>query len=77
MVDESPGLTDDGLAEQLIVGGWNALMVNCAVQSADWPGFGPSVTWPVTVYVPGAAVVVVMLAVVEVPEIVPPLEFQV
>src|ERR1017187_5566789 len=59
MVDESPGLTDDGLAEQLMVGGWNALMVNCAVQSADWPGFGPSVTWPVTVYVPGAADTVV------------------
>ena len=52
-------------------------MVNCAVQSADWPGFGPSVTWPVTVYAPGAAVALVMLAVVEVPEIAPPVEFQV
>jgi hypothetical protein len=49
IVEVSPGLTDDGFAEQLMVGGWKALIVNCAVQSADWPGFDPSVTWPVTV----------------------------
>jgi hypothetical protein len=44
IVEESPGLTDEGFAEQLIVGGWKALIVNCPVQSADWPGFAPSVT---------------------------------
>ena len=77
IVEVSPGLTDDGFAEQLMVGGWKALIVNCAVQSADWPGFGPSVTWPVTVYVPGAAVVVAMFAVFDVPEIVPPVEIHV
>jgi hypothetical protein len=28
IVAESPTLTDEGLAEQLMVGGWKALMVN-------------------------------------------------
>jgi hypothetical protein len=70
-------LSEVGLAEQLMVGGWNGMIVNCPEQSADWPGFGPSVTCPVTVYVPGAAVVVAMFAVLDVPEIVPPVEVQV
>ena len=44
IVAESPGFTEVGFAEQLTVGGWKALIVNCAVQSADWPGLLPSVT---------------------------------
>ena len=44
IVAESPGLTDDGFAEQLTVGGSKGFTVNDPEQSADWPGFGPSVT---------------------------------
>jgi hypothetical protein len=76
IVEESPGFSDVGFAEQLIVGGSNGLIVNVPEQSADCPGFAPSVTWPATVYVPGAAVVVAMFAVLDVPVITPPVEVQ-
>ena len=50
IVEDPPESTVDGFAEQLfMVGGPNGLIVNCVVQSADRPGFAPSVTCPVTV----------------------------
>ena len=42
MVLVSPGLMVLGLAEQLMVGGSKAFTVKLAEQSADWPGFRPS-----------------------------------
>ena len=44
MVDESPGFTDDGEAEQVMVGGCGGLIVNGTVQSANWPALAPSLT---------------------------------
>jgi hypothetical protein len=78
IVEDPADITVEGFAEQLfMVGGSNGLTVNWAEQSADWPGFVPSATWPATVYVPGAAAFVSMFAVAEVPEIVPPVEVHV
>ena len=72
----SPGFTVDGLAVQLTVGGSKALTVNCAVQSADWPGFAPSVTCPVTVKEPGARLPVSTVPVELVPATVTPVPLQ-
>ena len=44
MVELSPGATEDGLAEQVMVGGCGGLMGNGTVQSANWPAFAPSLT---------------------------------
>jgi hypothetical protein len=49
MVDVSPAVRVDGLAEQLTVGGSNAFTANAAEQLAISRGFGPSLTVPATV----------------------------
>jgi hypothetical protein len=67
----------EGVAEQLMVGGSNDLMVNRAWQSAFCSGFVPCETCPVTVYVPDARFEVFTFAVIDVPETVPLVEAQV